>query len=151
LKYYRPDGNGNLRATVNAIKYATDLKLDFINYSGGGADPNVDEYYAIEQYVNGGGTILVAAGNDGKNLDNPENGFYPAKYAVHDKRIIVVGLLNDFGIISTVSNYGSFVTRWEKSVNAPGFGHPSGTSLATAVATGKEVAKNKKRREACHY
>lgn len=143
LKYW--DGYGshdNEADTIRAIHWATALHLDFINYSSGGPLPNEDEYRAIEVYVNNGGTFVVAAGNEGLDLDKPLNGYYPAKYAKYDKRIIVVGMLDNYGVQSRQSNYGSMVSRWEIGQDVVGYSLVrSGTSQAAAVATGKLVSK----------
>ena len=146
LKYYVNDGYGsqNLKATVDAINWAADIKLDYLNYSSGGEDPSADEFKAIERYLNGGGTLVVAAGNNGMNLDDKDHHYYPACYT--DKRIIVVGMLDKNGVQYRYSNYGSVVTRWEIGAEVDGFGiSESGTSQAAAVATGKLVAQTKSR------
>ena len=148
LKYHPSlwvPGNENLESTVRAINYATALKLDFINYSSGGTSPADSEREAVEKYLNAGGTLVVAAGNEGVDLDDAHNTYYPAEY---DKRIIVVGMLDDNGVKSSVSNYGSPVNRWEKGFHITGYGLTmSGTSQATATATGKLVSQQKNRCE----
>lgn len=143
LKYYnRGSGSyNNLTATINAFNYAREIGADYINYSSGGEWPDKDEELAVRKFLNGGGTMVVAAGNEGRNLDLPWNSYYPAQY---DKRIIVVGMLNKDGTNSKYSNYGNAVNRWEIGKEIAGYGLiMSGTSQATAVATGKIVSKIK--------
>lgn len=143
LKYFNQNDSGynNLNATIDAINYAIGLKADFINYSAGGEDPSEREKEAIEKFLNQGGHFISAAGNSGKNLDLPGNDYYPAKY---DKRITVVGSLDEKGKKSESSNFGKVVNRWERGVSVEGYGLTmSGTSQATAIATGKIVSQNK--------
>lgn len=129
-----------LHATVEAFKYATKFKFPYINYSAGGSMPSGDERKAVKDYLDHGGTMIVAAGNSGVNLDDKGNGEYPAQY---DKRIIVVGNLLSNGKKAPLSNYGSCVNRWEVGMNVEGYGVVmSGTSQATATATGKIVSQN---------
>lgn len=142
VKYYSDlqSREQNVVSTTRALNYAANIHADYINYSGGGPGQNSFEKAAIERYLNHGGHMVAAAGNEHENLDEPENGYYPAMY---DKRIIVVGNLSKEGVKSKTSNYGSFVTRWEVGEDVEAFGTKySGTSQATAVATGKIVAEN---------
>lgn len=151
LKYYMGSGMGsfqNGQNTIRAIEYAANIKLDFLNYSSGGRDPSEAEYAAIERFLDSGGTLVVAAGNDGENLDEDGHDYYPAKYVKKDKRIIVVGMLDKNGVPLKSSNYGTIVSRWEVGVNVWGFGLvQTGTSQATATATGKLVSQRKNRCE----
>jgi hypothetical protein len=130
----------NLRATIEALKEANNLGVQYINYSGGGADPSDDERREVLKFLNHGGIFVAAAGNDGKLLGK-ELTYYPAMY---DPRIVVVGGKDEQGNCMSYSNYGPFVNRWEIGVNVVGYGiSMSGTSQATAVATGKLVSLNK--------
>jgi hypothetical protein len=53
----------------------------------------------------------------------------------------VVGNVDRSGKIANNSNYGKSITRWEIGVNVKAYGLiMSGTSQATATATGKIVA-----------
>lgn len=140
IKYYSDNQPGeiNLFATIAAVKYATNIKADYINYSGGGYTGNVGELIAVSKYIDGGGTFVAAAGNEGRNLDQPINAYYPA---MDDKRIIVVGNKSESGVRSKSSNYGNVVKRWEVGENVTAYGITmTGTSQATAVATGKIVS-----------
>ncbi len=137
LKYYdRSDtATDPLSNTINAIRYATSLGVKYINYSGGGTDPSYLEKLAIKNFLDQGGKFVAAAGNERKNVD--QSGYYPA---LDDSRITVVGSAEKDGTVSTYSNWGSSVKRWEYGSNAVGFGiKMSGTSQATAIATGKII------------
>jgi hypothetical protein len=140
LKYYVTGSQLNSYNTTRAFEYAAEKKFDYINYSSGGVDPSEKERIAVERYLNHGGKLISAAGNEGKNLDMPGNQYYPAMY---DKRIIVVGMLDVNGIQYEYSNYGKVVNRWEIGQELIGYGvKMSGTSQSTAVATGKIVSEN---------
>lgn len=144
LKYYRNDGfgSGNLKATIEALKVANQLGVKYINYSGSGADPSDEERAEIIKFLNNGGTFVAAAGND-SHLLGKESTYYPAMY---DPRIVVVGSTDKNGAHLSSSNYGPLVNRWEVGMGVIGYGlSMSGTSQATAVATGKIVAKDTNR------
>lgn len=162
LQYYSDasGGYGNAKRLQDAIAYATTIGVDFINYSGGGEDSLSVEQKLLVKAMDQGITVVVAAGNDGKDLDKSCS-FYPACY--NDNRIVVVGsLLKDanhgcypgdkrprktinYPRRAPSSNYGKKVTHWEVGIgcesDAPGGGmkEMSGTSQATAVITGKLI------------
>lgn len=142
LKYYsdQQTGDQNLLAEIKAIKYATNIKADIVNISGGGEWFDYEEYLTVEKYLDTRGKLVVAALNEHKNLDLQGNKAFPAMY---DKRIIIVGNKNIYGVKSNSSNYGSVVTRWEVGENVTAYGITmTGTSQATAVATGKIASES---------
>jgi subtilisin family serine protease len=154
LKYYSSTqtGSQNLKAGTEAIKFADEMGADFINYSGGGPEFDEKEYLTIKRFLDRGGRFVAAAGNDAKNIDVRGNEYYPAKY---DKRIVIVGNakkhppehvfvgnLTENEVRSKSSNYGKSVNRWEVGEDVWAYGLVySGTSQATAVATGKLVSE----------
>ena len=123
IKYYEGSGwgNHNLLNLIKSLNYATDIHVDYINYSGGGRDPSDAERAAVLRFLNQGGHMTAAAGNDSENLDLPQNGYYPAKY---DPRIVVVGSLDKYGKHLPSSNFGSIVTRWELGLDVTDMGLP---------------------------
>ena len=170
IKYYSEANSGkqNLENMKQALRYAINIKVDFINISAGGPERDEDEYALIKEALDKGIKVDVAAGNEKSDLDKSCN-YFPACY---DKRLVVVGNLEitkDFrhldpemkllGMLagigdkigtyetqrSPTSNYGNYVNRWEIGTNVestmPGgkTGYMSGTSQATAVATGEMV------------
>ena len=144
IKYYSGHqfARQNVEASIDAINYATNIHADYINYSSGGINPISLEKYVIEKYLNQGGTFVTIAGNNGQNLDLPQNTIYPGMY---DKRIVVTGNLTMNGIRDSSSNYGDAVNRWEVGDDITAYGITmSGTSMSTAVATGKLVAQKSK-------
>jgi len=139
LKYYSPltTGQNNLQNTIDAIKYATNIGAKYLNYSGGGTERSSKEARAIKAYLDKGGTIIAAAGNERSNIDK-----FPYYPAMEDSRIISVGSIQQDGRPAGYSNYGKSVKRWEHGTNIEGFGVTmSGTSQATAVAAGKIINK----------
>jgi hypothetical protein len=142
LKFYARGGwfTNNIGATVAAIEYATELGADVINYSAGGYMESVRETKAIKNFLDKGGIFVAALGNDGVNTNIPQNHYYPA---MSDPRVIAVGSLGNDNKPLRSSNYGSAVVRWELGEKVTGYGLTySGTSQATAVATGKIVSEN---------
>lgn len=140
LKYYDPKGphTNNLLATVEAIKYATKLKVDYINYSGGGVDFSMTEYLAVKAFTDQGGIFVAAAGNERSDID--KNPYFPASYKLP---IISVGNLNKDGTVADTSNKGKSIVRWEIGEEVKAYGISlTGTSQATATATGKLVVES---------
>lgn len=140
VKYYKKGGAWkNAERFVQALTYAANLGVELINVSGGGDDSSDLERYEIESHRST--KFIVAAGNDGKNLDGAYR-YYPASYGYSN--IEIVGALRGTER-APFSNYGSNVRAWEQGVNImstlPGGleGSLSGTSQATAIHTGKVV------------
>lgn len=156
LKYYSDSASGqtNLVNMKKAINYAINIKVTFINISGGGPEANKRERELIKKALDKKIQVVVAAGNEHSNLDTSCN-YFPACY---DARLVVVGNLYQVNGESFLwfgeqkvdrkaisSNYGTKVTRWEVGTDVVSTlpngktGTMSGTSQATAVATGKLV------------
>lgn len=91
LKYWDPLDKVVDRsiASNKAIKYANEIHVDMINYSGGGKEFNPLEAIHVTKFLSEGGIFVAAAGNDRHQL----NGETKYKYfpAMIDPRIIVVG------------------------------------------------------------
>lgn len=124
-----------------AMKKAVKLGVEFINYSGGGN--GYDDGEANNIANNPDVKFVVAAGNDGENLDTGEFKFYPA--SLNFPNVIAVGSIRDNGTRSPFSNHGPTVDAVEIGsmvyVLLPNNreGYMSGTSISTAVHTGKLV------------
>jgi hypothetical protein len=136
LKYYEDTpASDNMRNTLEALQYAINIGAKYINYSGGGGQFSPSENRLVKQFLNKGGRFIAAAGNESQDIDAFP--YYPAK---DDERVITVGNVNSDGTVASSSNYGDSVTRWENGQNRTAFGVTmSGTSQATAVATGKII------------
>jgi len=140
IKYYNPRSHDldNMYRFVKAIQYAIDIHADYINISGGGVRPSIEEMIVIERALNRGIKIISAAGNERSDLTNKT--YYPAMY---DDRITVVG--NGLNNVhhSLTSNYGARVNEWRDGENRIGFGiTQTGTSQATAIYTGELIKKD---------
>lgn len=144
IKYYDPTvpNTNNLANTIKAIKYATKMGAKIINYSGGGLEYSPEEYAAISEAKKNGILFVAAAGNERSNSD--KNHYYPADYPLTN--IISVTAANETDSILPSSNYGQHTV----DIQAPGsniystlpgglFGNMTGTSQATAFATGVAV------------
>lgn len=152
LKYYSDNNTGpeNLKYTIEAMKLAIKNGANIINYSGGGPNFTFDEYYVIKNNPNV--TFVAAAGNDGRYVDTSNRtgyNYYPASYNLPN--IIAVGSKGKYNKRSDFSNYGSFVSIWAEGEDVisdfPCSNNTqcsttkieSGTSMATAIVTGKIV------------
>jgi subtilisin family serine protease len=150
-KYYLESASGkqNLDNEVRALEEATKNKVDIVNFSGGGPESSETEYDVIDQ--NPQITFVVAAGNEHENIDLPGNGYYPASYDLDN--IVSVGNIDKYGVKTKSSNWGSRIV-WENGENVFSTipcriyrsklacnAYMSGTSMSTAVWTGKLVDK----------
>ncbi len=144
LKYYDPKvpNTDNLRNTILAIKYATKMGANIINYSGGGTEFSQDEKAAIEEAKNQGILFVAAAGNERSNSDKHK--YFPADYGLSN--IISVTAIDPDTKVLDSSNYGVETV----DIAAPGqnivstlpgnkYGHMTGTSQATAFVSGAAV------------
>lgn len=144
IKYYaeKQTGTQNLKALVASLRWARFLKANVINMSGGGPEFAEEEYNEIKKFTESNGKFFAAAGNEHSNRDYPENYYYPASY--HLPGMLVVGNKDDKGNRVPSSNWGNDVQDWENGFQQQVYGiTQTGTSQATAVATGKFVAKAK--------
>ena len=180
LQYYSEVNSGqqNLRNLKDAMQFAINIKVDFINVSGGGPEYNEEEQRLIKNALDKGIKVVVAAGNEHHNLSTYCD-YYPACYK--DSRMVVVGnrvseetwqsgvyymlrklitranRSDDESLKrASDSNWGDVITRWEIGDKVEGrvpchlrhlnpdpkercAAKMSGTSQATAIATGKLV------------
>lgn len=142
VKFWTPKkSETSTESLIKALQYAINIKVDIVNISAGGTEPNSEEKRLIQKALDMGIVVVSAAGNERSDLNKKCN-YYPACY---DPRIIVVGNLNLDGTVNRNSNVGSVVTEWamgtEVFSNLPGGkrGQMTGTSQATAIVTGRIV------------
>ncbi len=143
LKYYSPNDNGknNLNNTVKAIEYAIKNGAHIINYSGGGLEGNEKEKQAIQMAEAKGILFVAAAGNEKSNMDKKK--YYPASYQFNN--ILPVTATDPSDKVLKSSNWGKTVHKSAPGIDIlstlPGgkYGRMTGTSQATAVATGAAV------------
>jgi subtilisin family serine protease len=135
-------GKLNQEREVMALKQAIKDKADIVNISGGGESKYNPEKEVIKH--NPRTLFVVAAGNDHHDLDLKCD-YYPACLGFNN--ILVIGSLNSEGVRSNFSNYGSVVSTYEIGEDVLSTlpdnreGRMSGTSMATAVYTGKLIRK----------
>ncbi|EOZ95185.1 Protease precursor [Indibacter alkaliphilus LW1] len=148
-----PNGDEYDKDIALAIRYAVDNGAKVINASfGKDFSPNKEWVYEALQYASEKDVLFVhAAGNDGKDLDNPENPNFPNDHDFNNGQeftdnVITVGALTAQygpGMIAAFSNYGA------KNVDvfAPGaqiystmpegeYTFQSGTSMAAPAVAG---------------
>lgn len=147
LKYYDPKSPGanNLKNTIQSIRYAIKMGANIINYSGGGTEYSAEEFAAVKEAEKNGILFIAAAGNERSNTDEAGKHYYPADYELTN--IISVTAVNEKETkVLPSSNYGVRTV----DIAAPGdqiysslpgnsFGKMTGTSQATAFATGVAV------------
>lgn len=141
-KYYRyGDGGMNLRRTTSCLRHAKTIGAAYVNYSSGGNEFYEDEKLAIEELD---GKFIVAAGNDASDIDAPNKRYYPGAH--HLPNELIVGSYDSKCKRSSTSNYGKDVVYYlgeEVYSSVPGNRREamSGTSMATAVATGAALRR----------
>jgi len=143
-KYYDEKNKDldNFAYEVEAFEQAVADGADIVNFSGGGPASSVEEMAVIRD--NPQVLFVVAAGNENKDIDIPENHYYPASYPL--KNVIVVGNVDKRGNRVPSSNWGKKVDFVEDGDNVKSFlpggkeGRMTGTSQATAIHTGKMLA-----------
>jgi thermitase len=115
------------------------MGANIINYSGGGTEPNDDEFAAIKYAQERGVLFVAAAGNEHSNSDVAH--YYPADYNLSN--IVSVTAINTAAQVLRSSNFGTKTVH----IAAPGegiystlpggnYGVMTGTSQATAFVTG---------------
>ncbi|REG98996.1 S8 family peptidase [Flavobacterium aquicola] len=147
-----PDGDEYDKDIALAIRYAVDNGAKVINGSFGKSySPHKQWVYDAIKYAEKKDVLFVhAAGNDGDNIDLPENANYPNDSDDNKKEfasnVLTIGALNNkYGenVIAPFSNYGTF----NVDVFAPGdeiyatipnnkYKYLQGTSMASPNAAG---------------
>lgn len=145
LKFYEESQSSeqNIEYTLQALREAVRLNVDFVNYSAGGTEFISEEKEIIENAPNI--TFVVAAGNNGESICYKNHSYYPACH--HLKNIVVVGNIKPDGSIAKSSNRGKIVDAWEMGQNILStfpnnqMGRLGGSSMSCAVHTGKLVKR----------
>lgn len=82
--------NDPLKAAIQCIQLASQMGVEYINYSGGGVYRDKEEKLAYEGFIARGGQVIVAAGNDNTNIS--KYAYYPASYVYSNNlKLQVVG------------------------------------------------------------
>jgi len=96
-------GHGDMAGVAAAIQYAVAMKVDAINYSIGGNSDTPELKAAFTAARDAGIPVVVAAGNDGRDLDANT----PAPFNYGYDNVISVAAVNQWGQFSAFSNYGA--------------------------------------------
>lgn len=96
-------GHGDLGDIAAGIQYAVAMGADVINFSIGGNGDSQMLKSAFQAARNAGVVIVVAAGNEGQNLDITP----PAPFSYGFENVISVAAVNSGGFFSKFSNYGA--------------------------------------------
>lgn len=165
-KFYSVYNTGmqNLIALREQLRKAIDDKVDIINLSLDGPQPDKIEYELLQEAQEKGIIVIVASGNNSINLDMPNcdtsnyakdcvNYSYPTSYTGLDNMITVANY-KDKTTLSESSNYGkNKVTLGTIGEQVPSFGYTygqdvprfiTGTSQATPIIT-SAIVKLKQR------
>jgi len=130
---------------LQSVRYYTEIlqriRPKYINMSLSGNTYLSFEFNILKSLAKTGSTIVVAAGNDGFDLNNQCN-VYPACYNMDSSRFHVVGSWNKLlDRIDTFSNRGNVVTSYRPGIYVCGFNVCiSGTSQSTAVLTSELIS-----------
>lgn len=151
IKYWKPH-TYNFEPMLSSLKYAiVDQRVSYINISGGGEESNPIEKSWINFAVTHDINVVVAAGNNSKNLSKSCD-FYPACYSFHNPNFYVVGSITETNGVSGYSNFNGPVNEYELgslcvelSKDFPFLKCHHGTSGATALFTSKLIKKNSKK------
>jgi subtilisin family serine protease len=135
--------DANMKRGIECFKRALREHIPIVNYSAGGQESNDDEFQVLKQLTQAGIKVIVAAGNNGEDLNHFN--YYPAKYLLQN--ITVVGNLERNGKHNLTSNYGLKGMVWEVGTKVWSTlpdnteGYMTGTSQATARYTNRLLRK----------
>jgi major intracellular serine protease len=90
LKVLGKNGSGQYDWIINAIRYATEQKVDIISMSLGGPNDIQELHDVIIEAVNQNILVVCAAGNEGDGRDSTDEFGYPGCY----NEVISVGAVN---------------------------------------------------------
>jgi subtilisin family serine protease len=142
IKWYDPailEKKYTITTMTRALDYALNSGALYVNVSGGGGGFDEYEYDSIKNHPEV--LVIAAAGNEGRNIDIFDNAFYPASYVFPN--VVPVSALNHSRRRLESSDWSSR-SAWELGENVQstipgGMAYASGTSMATAIHTGRVI------------
>ena len=134
VKYTDKDEENNVKNYLRAMRYIDRIRPDIVNLSGGGNNLISEEFEIIGN--NQKTIFIVGAGNEGKDI---KDYYFPATFLYVYPNVMAVGAKD-----RKDSNFGKGVVMEEGNLvysTLPGgkYGKMSGSSMATAVTTGKAI------------
>jgi subtilisin family serine protease len=153
VKFMNSRGKGSTSDAIEGIRYAVEKGLKIINCSFGSSSKSSALHDAVDYAQSHNALLVVAAGNDGKNID--KSPVYPASFT--DSNILAVAASTSGDGLASFSNFGSESV----DVAAPGddifstymgggYKTLSGTSMAAPYAAGLAAMLRKQESDA-HY
>ncbi|HEY6780724.1 MAG TPA: S8 family peptidase, partial [Thermoleophilaceae bacterium] len=153
VKFMNSRGKGTTSAAIAGIQYAVKQGFKIINCSFESSASSSALHDAIDYAQDHKALVVVAAGNDSKNID--KSPVYPASYT--DSNILTVAASTDVDELASFSNFGSTAV----DVAAPGDGIfstylgggyklLSGTSMAAPYAAGVAALLKKQESDATY-
>jgi thermitase len=153
VKFMNSRGKGSTSDAIEGIEYAVKKGLKIINCSFGSSSKSSALHDAVDYAQSHNALLVVAAGNDGKNID--KSPVYPASYT--DSNILAVAASTSGDTLASFSNFGSEAV----DVAAPGddifstymgggYKVLSGTSMAAPYAAGLAAMLRKQESDASY-
>ena len=139
-KFHSGDG-GSVSGAIAAIEHAVLAGAKVISASWGTPTNNAALRDAVEWAGDNGVILVVAAGNQSSDIDNPSTAYYPAAYA-DLPRVLSVASIDPDGRLSSFSNFGDAVDLAAPGASVLSAGldgsyvHWSGTSMAVPHVAG---------------
>jgi thermitase len=153
VKFMNSRGKGTTSDAIEGIEYAVKKGLKIINCSFGSSSKSSALHDAVDYAQSHDALLVVAAGNDGKNID--KSPVYPASYT--DSNILAVAASTSGDKLASFSNFGAESV----DVAAPGddvfstylgggYKTMSGTSMAAPYAAGLAAMLRKQESDASY-
>jgi subtilisin family serine protease len=132
----------NLRPVSQCIRLASQLKVNIINFSGGGKEYDPLEHDLLAKFA---GVSVVAAGNGGSNLN--ESHFYPASLDLPNLIAVANGTSEQDR--SPMSNFGLTKLIWIDGRDVKGFAPGGGFKIMTGTSQSAALYTHKLLKRVC--